>query len=206
MLKDYNNEQNLNNPTLGKSKSVESNDSGIWDEFRSGNESAFIHIYQNYFDKLYNYGLRITKDEDLVKDSIQDLFIELRKKRSQLGKTDSIKFYLFKCIKRKIIKEEGKWYSKLEKLDYTHYFHFDFSHEQYIIDRQIDEEKQVRLREAIEKLSPRKKEIIYYFYHEGLSYLQIQELMGLDNIKSARNLIYKAIDFLKNAMLNIKQM
>jgi len=200
MLKDYNNDQYLNNPTLENSKAVETNDSRIWDEFRSGNESSFIYIYQNYFDKLYNYGLRITKDEDLVKDAIQDLFIELRKKRSHLGKTDSIKFYLFKCLKRKIIKEEGKWYSKLETIDHSHYFHLDFSHEQFIIDRQIDEEKQLRLNRAIEKLSPRKKEIIYYFYHEGLSYLQIQELMGLDNIKSARNLLYKAIDVLKEAL------
>ena len=202
MLKEYSNAHYLNNPTSGNFKALETNDSQIWDEFRAGNESAFIHIYQNNFDKLYNYGLRITADEDLVKDTIQDLFIELRRKRSHLGKTDSIKFYLFKCIKRKIIKEEGKWYSKLEKLDHSHYFHFDFSHEQYIIDRQIDEEMQIRLNGAIEKLSPRKKEIIYYFYHEGLSYLQIQELMGLDNIKSARNLIYKAIDFLKNALIS----
>jgi len=117
MLKDYNNDQYLNNPTLENSKAVETNDSRIWDEFRSGNESSFIYIYQNYFDKLYNYGLRITKDEDLVKDAIQDLFIELRKKRSHLGKTDSIKFYLFKCLKRKIIKEEGKWYTKLETIE-----------------------------------------------------------------------------------------
>ncbi|MCH7398091.1 sigma-70 family RNA polymerase sigma factor [Belliella sp. DSM 107340] len=172
-------------------------DTEIWDSFRSGSESAFITIYQNFFDKLYAYGWKISNSEDLVKDAIQDLFIELRKNRAKLGQTNSIKFYLFKSLKRKLIKEEGKWYSNLESIDANYFFDFNFSPEQLLIDRQMDEERTKKLNHAIRHLSPRKKEVIYYYFYEELSYKEIQEIMNLDNIKSVRNLIYKSISFLR---------
>lgn len=172
----------------------------LWDSFKEGNESAFIQIYKSYFDKLFAYGWRICKKEELVKDAIQDLFIELRRNRSNLGRTDSIKFYLFKCLKRKIIKEEGKWYSNLEEINHGYFFDFTFSHEKHLIDKQIDEEKKQKLNQAIELLSPRKKEVVYYFFYEGMNYQQIQEIMKLDNIKSARNLIYQALGFLRDVL------
>lgn len=172
----------------------------LWNSFREGNESAFIRIYETYFNKLFAYGWRICKNEELVKDSIQDMFIDLRKYRQNLGSTDSIKFYLFKCLKRTIIKEEGKWYSNLDEIDDNYFFDFTFSHEKLLIDRQIDKEKKDKLNKALALLSPRKKEVIYYFFYEGLNYQQIQEIMNLDNIKSARNLIYKALGFLREVM------
>jgi DNA-directed RNA polymerase specialized sigma24 family protein len=46
----------------------------------------------------------------------------------------------------------------------------------------------------------RKKEALYYFYYEGLSYEQIKEMMELSHIKSARNLVYEAISYLREAL------
>ncbi|MCH6234265.1 RNA polymerase sigma factor [Cognataquiflexum rubidum] len=189
-----------NHVPLAKDIDSSADDAAIWQLFKSGNESAFIKIYEINFDRLFSYGLRITKDRELVKDAIQDLFIELRKGRNNLGNTDNIKFYLFKCLKRKIIKESGKWYSNLEDINDGYFFSFNISHEHHLINRQIDEEQILSLDAAVKKLSPRKKEVIYYFFYEGLSYQQIQEIMGLENIKSARNLIYKALDFLREVL------
>lgn len=176
-------------------------DSATWAAFKMGNESAFIYIYETYFDKLFVYGHHFTRDEGIVKDAIQDLFIELRKNRLRLGDTDSIKFYLFKCLKRRIIKESSHWFYKCEEFSSELSFNFSFSHEQILIDRQLNKEKMANLNKAIQALSPRKREVIYYFYYEGLNYRQIKEIMQLSDIKSARNLLYKAIDFLRE---NIK--
>src|SRR5690554_411511 len=169
----------------------------IWEAFKEGNESAFIFIYETYFDQLFLYGNQFTRNEDIVKDAIQDLFIELRKSRSRLGRTDSIKFYLYKSLKRLIIKESGQWFNQWEDLNSKKIFNFTFSHEQILIERQLDEEKTAGLNKAIQSLSPRKREIIYYFYYEGMSYQQIQELMEMSHVKSVRNLLYKAVDFLR---------
>ncbi len=200
MLSRQNNTFTTENSLENSSLTVPKEDVVLWDSFRDGNESAFIRIYETYFEMLFAYGWRICKKEELVKDAIQDMFIELRKHRSNLSPTDSIKFYLFKCLKRTIIKEEGKWYSNLEDIDNSYFFDFTFSHEKLLIDRQINEEIKEKLNKAIALLSPRKREVIYYFFYEGLNYQQIQEIMKLDNIKSARNLIYKALGFLRQVM------
>jgi len=172
-------------------------EAAVWEAFKLGNESSFIFIYETYFDPLFIYGNQFTRNEDIVKDAIQDLFIELRKNRQKLGSTASIKFYLFKCLKRKILKESSQWFHQCEDFPVEQSFGFTFSHEQVLIDKQLDEEKAAGLNRAIKELSPRRREAVYYFYYEGLNYQQIQEMMQLSDIKSARNLVYKAIEFLR---------
>lgn len=66
-------------------------ESRLWDAFRTGNEEAFITIYKQYANVLFNFGCQLTMDHDLVKDTLQDFFIYLRHKRNGLGKTDAIK-------------------------------------------------------------------------------------------------------------------
>ena len=174
-------------------------DVGIWNAFREGSDAAFVFIYETYFERLYAYGLRIVADASLVEDAIQEIFIELRNNK-KLGETDSIKFYLFKCLKRKLHREASKWLFKRKALEVHSNFDFTVSHEQHLINKQIDEEGLARLNKAIQKLSLRKKEVIYYFFYEGLEYRQIQEIMGLENLKTTRNLMYKALGFLRKAL------
>lgn len=179
---------------------AEDGGSKLWKEFCEGKESAFIQIYERYFEILYRYGLRMVADQALVEDTIQDMFIYLRASRSRLGNTTSIKFYLFKCLKRRLITETNKWAGKRDDFPPPTYFAFTLSHEQHLIQKQLDDEKLQKLNDAIAQMSPRKKEIIYYSFYEGLDYRQIQELMGLDSLKTTRNLMYKALGFLRDVL------
>ncbi|MEX2593939.1 MAG: sigma-70 family RNA polymerase sigma factor [Anditalea sp.] len=172
----------------------------VWNAFREGNETAFVFIYETNFERLYAYGLRIAAEEYLVEDAIQELFIYLKNNRNRLSETDSIKFYLFKCLKRKLHREASKWLYKRQDFTTRHNFDFTVSHEQHLIDKQIDEDKLDRLNRAIQLLSPRKKEVIYYFFYEELDYPQIQEIMGLESLKTTRNLLYKALNFLRETL------
>ena len=175
-----------------------SSDISAWKAFREGNESAFIYIYERYFHVLYAYGFRIMPDSYIVKDALQDMFISLRERRQYLGDTDDIKFYLFKCLKRRLIKDFSAWQGKKEGLEaIPEGIHFALSHEKQLIDQQLTAEKIVKLNAAIAQLSPRKREIIYYSFYEGLSYSQIQDIMGLENQQTTRNLMYKAIRYLR---------
>ncbi|WP_154856549.1 RNA polymerase sigma factor [Cyclobacterium xiamenense] len=173
-------------------------DASAWKAFRQGNESAFIYIYERYFRVLYAYGFRIVADSSVVKDALQDMFIDLRERRRYLGDTEDIKFYLFKCLKRRLIRDFSAWQGKKEGLEaIPEGIHFSLSHETQLIDQQLTKEKIVKLNAAIARLSPRKREIIYYSFYEGLTYAQIQEIMGLENQQTTRNLMYKAIRYLR---------
>ena len=49
----------------------------VWSRFRSGDQDAFSEIYQKFIDALFAYGCKMTRDRELVKDCIQDIFIDL---------------------------------------------------------------------------------------------------------------------------------
>ncbi|MBD8489473.1 sigma-70 family RNA polymerase sigma factor [Echinicola sp. CAU 1574] len=176
-----------------------SNDTEMWQAFKDGSNAAFLNIYKKYFNSLFSYGIRIKDNEDLVKDAIQDVFLDLKKNCRGLGNTDSIKFYLFKCLKRKIFKQFKVWEGQREELVLQDSFGITFSHEQTLINKQIDLEKARLIDGAIQQLSPRKREAIYYVFYEGMSYQQVSELMELCDAKSARDLVYKALRCLRNS-------
>lgn len=175
------------------------NEIQLWNNFRSGGDSAFIKIYEIYFPILYSYGHQFTQDTDLIKDSIQEFFIELRNNRSRLGETTSVKAYFFKSMRRRLLRALSKkkhllYDGQLEK-DFD--FEITLSWESILINNQIEAEQKHKLEEAFTKLTKRQKEAIIYFYYEGLSYEEIASIMDLSKVKYARTLIYRSIDRLK---------
>ena len=67
-----------------------------------------------------------------------------------------------------------------------------------MINRQLEEQKLRQLNMALKKLTKRQGEVIYYYFYENMDYGQVMEMMDLKNIKSARNLVYKALKVLKS--------
>lgn len=176
-------------------------DAEIWHEFKAGNEGAFNHIYRTYFQEIYQYGHQFTSDSGLIKDLLQDLLIDIRKNRNKLGEAPSIKFYLFKAFRRKVFR-----YLKQNRLVYFSKIEFfsniviESSHEVKLLESQLDSEKRKALEVALLNLSKRQRECIYYYFYQSMSYGEVASIMGLNNVKSARNLIYKSIDALNSQL------
>jgi len=49
---------------------------------KAGNKAALEQMYLEYSNKLYNYGAKFALDKELIKDSIQELFVLLWERRS----------------------------------------------------------------------------------------------------------------------------
>lgn len=169
----------------------------IWRLFVGGDNKAFIFLYDRYFNLLFRYGRQFTADKDLIKDTIQDIFVEFRTRKYKVSQTTSISFYLFKCLKNKLVDKLQK-HERFVSLE-QHGFNFDFtiSPEQKIIDIQFKEELIEKLNSAIKKLTARQREAVYYLFYQNFSIDEIKELMRLDSRRSVQNLVYKAIAYLK---------
>jgi RNA polymerase sigma factor (sigma-70 family) len=176
----------------------------VWSEFKSSNRKALDYIFEKYVRLLYVYGGKISKDEGLVEDCIQDLFVELWNKRKILGDTDNIKFYLFKSLRRKIVRrleaDQRMLGEQLKEnnIDKDVEFPIEFN----IIEEQIRNERQIMMKKALASLSERQREAIYLKFYEKLAYQQIAGVMDID-LKSTYNIIGKAIDSLRKAVHNI---
>lgn len=171
----------------------------IWEAFKKGDELAFITIYQDYANVLFNYGCQFSPDREMVKDCLQDFFLYLRKNRAGFGKTDSIKLYLFKAFRRRVV-DYLKKYSRESQLNETIaflQFPVELSSEAVYINRQIEAEQLEKLNKALRALDSREREAIYYFYYEGLSYEQIAEMFSFSHVSSARRVVYRGLSHLR---------
>lgn len=174
-------------------------DSEVWNVFKQGDRKALDYIFEKYVRLLYAYGAKITENENLVEDSIQDLFIELWRKRNEVSSVTNIKFYLLKSLRRRIvrnisaIRELYMAESALENCEAN----MEFSAEFKLIQEQTTVEQRENLRGALKLLTKRQREAIYLKFYEKVSYSEMAEIMNIE-IKSAYNLIGKAIDTLRS--------
>lgn len=173
-------------------------DEVLWEAFKSGSAAAFSRIYHQLVQHLYNYGLKVSADPETVEDCIQDLFIYIWDCRKNLGKTDNIKFYLFKALKRRLLvkmQEQQKKDSWL-KAAATAGDQADASSEALLISLQAEQDQSARLEKALQTLTSRQREAIYLRFYDKLSYDQIARIMSL-TVQSAYSLIARAMEVLR---------
>jgi RNA polymerase sigma-70 factor (ECF subfamily) len=175
-------------------------DHQCWQQFKKGSRKAFNLIYNKYIYNLYSYGYKIAADKTLVEDGIHDLMLELWQQKEKLGHTSSVKFYLFKGLKRQLVRALQKRSKQVKGDDLKNYdFKIDFSHELHLITQQLDEDRKKHLACALQKLSKREKEIIYLRFYDGLSYEEIASLMEI-SVKTAYNSVHNAIGHLRKSL------
>ena len=83
-------------------------DRQIWDDFKKGDSYALSYIYYQNIQLLYRYGKKFSNDNDLIKDTIQDLFFDMLRTRSALGINDNIKYYLIVSFRHKLFRKLRK--------------------------------------------------------------------------------------------------
>ncbi|AGA78427.1 RNA polymerase sigma factor [Echinicola vietnamensis] len=187
--------------SFGQRQFPSSDDGAIWQQFKEGNESAFIHIYNCYFEELCQFGLQFA-EVTLVEDCVQDLFIYLRRKREKLPLiTSSIRLFLYQSLKRRIFNALKKNSYKLERYPVTEQFNIVPSHETLLMLNLQQKEQLEKLNKALAGLNEKQREVVYYYFYKGMSYEDIQQLMGYDHVKSARNMVYRIIGKLKEVFL-----
>lgn len=176
-------------------------DSYIWDKFREGSSCAFEIIYERHINILANYGLRFYKDDALVKDAIQDMFVDIWKNRANLGPTDSIKYYLIKAYRRNLIKKinANKRFVSDEEINETFDGFFEISHDSILIKAEIEKETLDQLNGILNSLPDRQKEALFLRFYGGLNYTEISKTMGI-NQQSAHNMVFKALSVLRKNM------
>ncbi len=172
----------------------------LWETFKSGDELAFITIYKNYCNTLFNFGCQFTTDRELVKDCLQDFFIYLRKNKTGFGETNSIKLYLLKSFKRRVIDYLKKNNVELCSNETFAFLPFpvELSFESTYISQEVKLEQVQKLNKGLKALDAKEREAIYYFYYEGLSYEQIAGILNFSHVSSARRIMYRGLRHLRS--------
>lgn len=171
----------------------EISEEGLWQLCLDGNREAFKEMYCRFYPLLYHYGLKLISDKELVKDSIQDLFVKIMQNHATLSPTLNLKGYLLRSLRNKMIDllEKEKPSSDLTGCE-------DRFAAEDLFSAEDDPNPLSRiLGLSFAELSARQQEILYLYYVDDLKHEEIAEILGI-NYQSSKNLLFRSLSKLKS--------
>jgi RNA polymerase sigma factor (sigma-70 family) len=170
----------------------------LWQAFKRGDEQAFARLYEILIHDLLRYGYRIQADQQLVRDSIHDVFLHLWNHRENLADTTSVKFYLYRALRNRILRNQGSALSGLAlPINLV-----ELPTEELWIEQETNAIQIDKLRRLLEHLPKRQQEAIQLRYYHDFTPDDIAAIMDI-NVQSVRNLLHRAILYLRETFVAI---
>ncbi|WP_138478903.1 RNA polymerase sigma factor [Dyadobacter bucti] len=174
--------------------------SDLWGRFRQGDEEAFDELTKRRYRLLFNYATRFTKNTELIKDCIQDLFLELWYRRASLTETPYVTVYLVKSLQNNLLRKiriNSRLDSSADITESCERFTDNLTVETILISSESMTEREREIRSAISRLPKRQQEVIFLKFYEGMSNDEISNVMEIER-QTVANFLYRAIGQLKN--------
>lgn len=163
-------------------------------------EAEFKNLFDREYEQLCRYAYTYMQDEHLAEDVVQDTFIKIWEQKKDLITSENIKFYLVTAVRNNCISALRKQQtSKTSFTDNTP----EPEPEPFLTDRQHreNETEQVRkIREALDQLPPKCKEVFLMIKMHGMSYKQAADSLNL-SVKTIENQMGKAIKILRELVV-----
>lgn len=156
-------------------------------------EKAMEYLYSDYYGQMCNIVYRVLNDSTAAEDIVQEVFMEIWKKRESISFTSSIYGYLKRsCINRSLN------YIRKNKV------HFE---DEAILEHQSTEnhthneiesgDLKTIINQSIESLPTRCRQVFVLSRYEYLTYKEIAAQLDI-SVKTVENQIAKALKILKN--------
>ena len=173
----------------------------MWQNLLLGDRNALGKLMQTFFHPLANYGLRFTSDKELIKDSVQELFIVLWERRDKLATSVNLKSYLFTSFRRLLLRKLKKIHkTSTITLDpiYVDSFSFVLCIESKIIASEQAKSLSNHFNQLIATLPERQREVVYLKFFESLSREEIANILEIAP-QTVSNILQIALSKLKIA-------
>ena len=169
----------------------------------SSNTNNYIDtLYREYINDLFSYAIHLGFDKETCQDAIHDVFYKLCINHIKPDKIKNPRFYLLRALKNRLLDIHKQ---KKEHIEFSPHdtseelpFAIHVTIEDKLIQTEEDERLQELVRNMLQMLSDRQREIIYLRYSQGCDYEEIAQLMNI-SVNSCRKLSHKAITKLKMA-------
>lgn len=169
-------------------------DNPVFQHIMNGDIDAYSGLYKEYYKRFYNYGRKFTSNTYLIEDSIQEVFLDLWNRRDKLSHIDSPNYYLYSSFRYNLIRR----IKQHEKIVFNHSAEEEdgFSSEHVIVNNELSEELQIKLKKAIKTLTGRQLEAIFLMYYEDLSYKEVASILNI-SVKATYKIMARSLLALK---------
>lgn len=184
---------------MDSSHSISLSDEELWAKIKEGQKKSFRALFLRYYDSLFNYGLSVCTEEEVVEDCLQELFYQLWERRTGLSDVQNVRGYLWISFRRRLMKQIKKRHSSRKKsVQFDVNMKKVISIERDIIDKEKQQQNHQKLQQVFEDLSTREREVLFLKYYEGMSYSEIGTILDVE-YQTVRNYMYRAIDRLRKS-------
>lgn len=159
---------------------------------RRDDKTAFKEFCRIYYDALYRFLWRKTRDEETAKDLAQELFLNIWTHRANLDETQSCKAYLYRAANNIAINHLKK---KAIRQSYT--VDSSATERTTVTDEQQDFQEYAE--EILHDLPEEQRLVFTLNKFEGLKYREIAEMLNI-SIKTVESRMSKALKALREKL------
>lgn len=158
----------------------------------NNDKNAFRILFDRFYKRLFAYANTLTNDSNWSEDIVQQAFITLWLKKSQLDKKKSPINYLFSIVHNSYIDD----YRRVKRRDN---FFDTLKHESFIehldLDNELLEKRISKLKRIIDTLPPKCREILQLNKMEGVTYqnIAIQLNISIKTVESQMRIAFQKI-------------
>lgn len=175
------------------------NENEIVTRLKGGDDKAFEQLYQLYSGFLLRYIMKLVKSDFYAAELLQDTFIKLWSNRKNIDPHKSFRSYLFRIAENNVYEffrkaaRDKKIQSEIIKSASDVY--------QHVEENLFAKENEQILQEAIDLLSPKRRQIFQLIKIEERSYDEVSTLLNI-SVSTINDHIVKATKFIRE---NLKQ-
>ncbi len=172
----------------------------IAQKFQLGYESAFDDFFRSYFPALCQFANTYLKDIEQSKDIVQESFVKLWEKHSEINSPYSIRSFLYKIVRNKCIDVLRR--KKVKDKGYEEFKYLNAHWSQEEINEIIHWETIRKIYCEISILPPKMQQVFRMYYLEGKKYQEIAKEMKI-SYHTVRHHKTRALELLKGRILII---
>lgn len=155
-------------------------DQQLWTAVIGGDRQALGVLFDAYARQLLVYGYRICGDKTLVKDAIQDVFVDIWLYRANLAPEVQVKFYLYRSLRRAVLKQMAATrLADAEAGEPEAAAGLHPSAETEWVITETENQRSRRLLQSLNLLSHREREVISLKYYSDLKIREIAVMLNL---------------------------
>jgi len=170
----------------------------ILQNLKKGDQSAFDTLFKTYYKYLVMIAYKYTGNQEASKDLVQEVYLDLWKRREVISIQQSIKFFLRKATINKCLARKRKTDRMVVNSEITETFG---GSEDSTTQKVAYNDLNNIVQGLVDELPERCKEVFIASRHKNLSHKEISELLGI-SVKTIENQMTKA---LKHLRVNLKK-
>ena len=169
---------------------------------KRGDSSAIKTLFEKYHGSLCLTAFRITRNYDVAKDIVQEVFIKFWNSRNTIEINSSLSAYLRRSVINTALNqiEKDRRYSKIEIEKLSHHPLAASSDQTQTMD-----ELSTQLENAIDKLPPRTRAVFLLIRREEMSYKEVAGSLNI-SLKAVEKEMMKALKLMREMLKNFLPM